>query len=482
MPQNETKATKDERFTFQEKFGYGVGDLASNLFWMSFIFFLPIFYTDVFGISAAAAGVVLFATRLGDTFFDPLIGMVADRTKTRWGRFRPYLFWMALPFGLLGVLTFTTPAYGPTGKLVWAFMTCALMMIIYSAINIPYSALMGVMTSDSLERTRLSTYRFTCAFLGGVLVQGGRIPLPLPSINDRLHWEWRSVEWGTLLLKDWLGAGNEQRGYQLTAAVYALFAIVLFLITFFTTNERVQPTKEQKTPLTHDLGDLAHNVPWLILFACGLLTLTFVCIRNGSLVYYFKYYIGNEAQAANFMLSGTLANLLGALSTGFLTKNFGKKRLYLTCMTLAGAVTALYYLARPADITFLYVLNIIGGFLSGPPAPLIWAMYADAADYSEWKTGRRATGLVFSAASFGQKLGWALGGFIALQILAGLGYQANMTQAPATLRGIVLLMSFIPAVLTIGAGVMMLFYRLDESQMRQIGADMVERRLAGATM
>lgn len=441
------------RLTVAEKVGYGVGDLASNLFWMMFIFYLLYFYTDVFGISAVAAGTMLLITRTADTFIDPVIGMIADRTKTRWGRFRPYLFWMAVPFGIVGVLTFTTPGFDATGKLIWAYVTYSLMMLVYSGINIPYSALMGVVTSDSLERTKLSTYRFVCAFLGGVIVQ-----------------------WATVPLKRMLGGGNEQLGYQLTAAIYAVMAVALFLYTFSATKERVQPVKEQKTPLKRDLWDLTKNRPWMVLFVAGLCSLTFNCVRNSSLMYYFKYFVGDEGLAPNFMMAGTLANIAGVLATGWLTKRFGKKNLYLLCMVTAGIITALYYLAGPTNLPYLYVLNIVGGFLSGPPAPLIWAMYADAADYSEWRTGRRATGLVFSAASFGQKMGWTLGGTIAAWLLAYYGFQANLQQAPDTLHGIVLLMSFIPAALTVLAGLSMLFYTIDEGMLKRIQQDLADRR------
>ncbi len=448
----------NHKISVKEKLGYSLGDVASNLFFQTFLFYLMFFYTDVFGISAGVAGTMVFVTRIWDTVNDPLMGVIGDRTKTKWGKFRPYLLWVAIPFGVIGSMMFYTPDVGMTGKIIYAYVTYSLMMMVYTAINIPYSALMGVMTSDSIERTSISAYRFVGAFLGGIMVQG-------------------SLLW----LVEFFGKGDQQRGYHWAMSFYALLAIGMFMLTFAFTRERVQPMKTQQTTVKHDLKDLMKNRPWLVLFALGIFTLSFACIKGGAAMYYFKYYIGNESLSTYFIAGGTLAALLGTMLTKFFSRIFGKRTLYLILMIGSTILVMAFYFVRPEQITLMFTLHLSSSFLSGPTSALVWAMYADTADYSEWKTGRRATGLVFSAASFAQKMGWTVGGGLAGWLLAYFGFQANMVQTTDTVNGIRLLMSFIPALFSILAIVCVLFYNLKEPFVKQITKELEERRAAEST-
>jgi len=438
-----------QRLSVVEKIGYAFGDGASNLVWMTFIYFQLNFYTDVFGLAAGALALMLAITRTWDMFFDVFIGTIADRTQTRWGKFRPYLLWMALPFGLMSVLSFSTPSFSQNGKLVYAYVTLSLMMVVYSAINIPYSALMGVVSPDSQERTSLSSWRFSLAFIGGLAVQ-----------------------FSTLRLVNYFGRGNAARGYQLTLGVYAVAAIALFLACFATTHERVKPVTEQKTSRARDLGDLFSNGPWLVLCVLGILQVCFVAIRGAAIVYYFKYYLINETAAATFMVVGSVMSLIGTFLIQYITPFTGRKYAFVGLMFLAAVALIASYWVRPDQLVLLYIWNIIYCMLTGPTSALLWAMFADTADYSEWKTGRRATGLVFSASGMSNKFGWVIGGALAASLLAVYGFQANVVQTAESQHGIRILMAIAPAVGTILCGCGMFFYRLSDAKVKQIQAEL----------
>ena len=448
-----------ESLSFKEKVGYGLGDTASNFYYQIFVNFLPFFYTDVFGISAIAMGTMFFAVRIWDTLNDPMMGIIADRTRTRWGHFRPYLLWGGLPMAITAVAAFTTPDLSPHGRLIYAYVTYTLMMMAYTFVNIPYSALMGVMSSSSIERTSLSTSRFVLAFGGLFIVQAATLPLV-----------------------KLFGGGNQAQGFQMTMAAYGVVATALFVVTFAATRERVEPAADQSSSLT-SLGDdimgLFENVPWVVLSIVSLFTLCYLSIRFGSILYYFKYFIGREDLATLFMVLGTVAVILAVLATRFLSERFGKRRVYITLMATTSILTGLFYFVPRDQIVLAFVVHILISGAMAPTTPLLWAMYADTADYSEWKTGRRATGLVFSAATFAQKLGGAVGGGLAGLFLAYFGFKANVAQSEESLRGIVLMMSLVPAALGILATVVMAFYRLDEATMESIEQDLATRR--GAT-
>ena len=443
---------ENQPLSVPEKIGYAFGDGASNLIWMSFIYFQSYFYTDVFGIDPKPLALMLMITRTWDMFFDVFIGTIADRTRTRWGKFRPYLLWMAVPFGIMSVLSFTTPSFSQSGKLVYAYVTLSLMMVVYSAINIPYSALMGVISPDSQERTSLSSWRFTFAFLGGLAVQ---------------FW--------TLRLVTFFGKGNQVLGYELTLAVYAIAAVILFLATFALTRERVQPVQEN-TSRTRDLRDLLANTPWLVLCSLGILTVCFVAIRGAAIVYYFKYYVGDAGAAATFMVVGSVMSVAGTFLIQYVTPFTGRKTAFTGCMLLATVALVLSYWVKPGQLALLYSYNIVYSLLTGPTSALLWAMFADTADYSEWKTGRRATGLIYSASGMSNKVGWVIGGALVAMLLYLFGYQANVAQTVQGQNGIRLLMAIAPAAGTLLAGLGMFFYRLNEATMQKIQAELAIAR------
>ena len=472
--QPEGSAPSDaDKVGFGEKVGYGLGDTASNLYWKLFEYFQLIFYTDVFGISAASAATMFFVTKLWDAVNDPMIGFISDRTRTAWGRFRPYLLWMSVPFAVTGILTFYTPDFSPRGKLIYAYVTYTLVFMAYTAINIPYGALMGVISSNSLERTSVSTYRFILAFFGGLVVQ--KFTEPLVAFFGKTFGDSKTV------VVDGVEQVviDQQTGFVWTVACYALLAVILFTITFLTTKERVQPQQGKNTRFRVDLKDLLHNRPWMVLLAVGLFQILADWTRGSAIAYYFKYYVG--AEFGNFLVTATIAGILGMLFTRRLTAIFGKKNL-LILMNLGKAIlTAAFYWLDADQVNLMYILNALAAFISGPIPILLWAMYADAADYSEWKNGRRATGLIFSAATFSQKMGGALGAAVPGWTLAWYQFRApvdgvDQTQSAETIGGIIAMMSVIPAVFIGFAVAAMFLYNLDESTIEQIETDLRDRK------
>jgi GPH family glycoside/pentoside/hexuronide:cation symporter len=464
-----------ESLKLREKLSYGFGDLASVLYWQTFMVYLTFFYTDVFGIAALAAGTMLGLSRTVDAFFDPIMGMMADRTETRWGKFRPFLLWFCVPFAVVGVLTFTTPGFGSSGKLIWAWCTYNALMLLYTAINIPYTAMLGVISSNPNDRTTLSSIKFVGAFAAGMIVS--QLLLPMSNI---------------------MGHGNAARGWQLSFVIIGIAAVVFFLITFFNTRERVRPPKAQKTSVSRDLGDLVTNAPWLILVAATITFILFVALRGSVIVHYFKYYVGSqtltlpsflpwiggtqvwhyESLASTFNSSGQLASLIGVILVPFYARWVGRKTAFVSLFVTAILSTAAFYLFKPDQLGLIFGVNLLGSITGGPLSALLWAMYADTADYAEWKRGRRATGLVFSASIFSQKCGWALGAWAALALLSSVGFKANIIQTPATLHGLVMLVSIFPAIVGVVSIAIVLFYPLNESKMEQIGAELKARRAA----
>lgn len=448
--------THHPRLSITEKVGYGFGDLASNLFWQMFSIFIAKFYTDVFLLGAAAMGTMMLVTRIADAFIDPLIGTLADRTQTRWGHFRPYLVWMAIPMALSAVLTFTTPDLSGTSKLVYAYATLTLMMICYSGINIPYSALLGVLTPNSADRTSASSYRFVMALLPVFIIVNTALPLVEAFGN---------------------GSDVSPRGWQMAMVVYAVLAVVLFFATFAMTVERVHPPAEQKSSLKTDVRDLFRNTPWVVLCVVGVAALTYANIRGTVIIYYFDYVVPNGKEYfSSVMTTGALAFIVGVMVTAPLSKKFGKRNFYMMSMALTALFTAGFYFVPPANIPLVWGAHALISFVAAPTAPLVWAMYADTADYSEWKWGRRATGLIFSAASFAQKFGWALGGGGVGWLLAYYGYVPNIAQDAKTVNGIMLMMSIIPTIGAVIAIVALWFYKLDEATVEKMAAELAERR------
>ena len=451
--------------TLKEKLGYGFGDMASSMFWKLFGSYLMIFYTDVFGLPAAAVGTMFLVTRVWDSCFDPLVGVIADRTTSKWGKFRPYLLFLALPFGLVGILTFFTPGFGDTGKLVYAYITYSLMMMVYSGINVPYASLLGVMSPDPKDRNTLSTYRMSFAYVGSFIA----LLLFMPLVNK-------------------FSAGHsEQAGWTAAVAVIALLCIILFFGCFSWTRERVRPMKTRSS-LKTDLKDLFHNGPWWILLGAGVAALVYNSIRDGAAVYNFKYYVGEGDYAPirifgiPFVLSGLYlavgqaANILGVILAAPLSNTIGKKKTYIGAMLLATILSIGFYWVDKDNMAAVFIFQIMISVCAGSIFPLLWSMYADCSDYSELRTGNRATGLIFSSSSMSQKFGWAIGSAVTGWLLGYFGFQANEVQSEEAIHGIKLFLSWLPAVGTVLSVIFISFYPLSESRMKDITAELEKRR------
>jgi len=443
--------------SFIEKIGYGFGDFASVLFWQTISLHLLFFYTDVYGISASAAGTMILFSRIWDGVNDPIMGMIADRTNTRWGKYRPYLIWVAIPLYILAILTFTTPNISYSGKLVYAYVTFILFMMAYTAINIPYSTLLGVLTPDTKERTILSSFKYIGAYAGGLVISAFLLPM----------------------VKYFGGSDSSPKGWTISIAIFGFVSVIMFFLTFLLTKERVYPPKSQKTTMLVDLKDLLANRPWIILLFTTLLMILFVSLRMGIINYFFKYYLmpdNFEKYVSIFNTVGMIASIGGVLCVSFFAKLLGKKRSFIYLFILSIIFTAAFYILKPGDLKLSLILQLLGSFTGGPLTPLIWAMYADTADYGEWKFNRRATGLIFSASTMSQKIGWAIGNALTGWLLKAIGYVPNVIQNERVITGIRFIMSILPAIAGILAVVVVLNYDLDDNRMLKIQDDLNKRR------
>jgi GPH family glycoside/pentoside/hexuronide:cation symporter len=454
----------------KEKIGYGFGDMASSMFWKLFGSYLMIFYTDVFGLPAAVVGTLFLVTRVWDSAFDPIVGVVADRTHSRWGKFRPYLLFLAIPFSVIGVLTFVTPPFGDNGKLIYAYVTYSLMMMVYSAINVPYASLLGVMSDNPKERNTLSTYRMAFAYIGSFIA----LLLFMPLVN---FWSGHSKEIAT-----------QQQGWTIAVAVIAVMCALLFIGCFAFTRERVKALHEKQAPLKEDLKDLWKNRPWWILLGAGVAALVFNSIRDGATVYYFKYFIVEENFhtisffGVSFVLSGLylsvgqIANIAGVILAAPVSNRIGKKQTYMGSMAIATVLSILFFWFDKDNLALIFTFQILISICAGSIFPLLWSMYADCTDYSELKTGNRATGLIFSSSSMSQKFGWAIGSALTGWLLSYFGFVANEVQQAEAIQGIKMFMSFLPAAGTLLSIVFISMYPLSEKKMLEISAALKSRR------
>ena len=459
-----------EKISLKEKIGYSVGDTASNLFFQTFILFITIFYTDVFGISAKAVGTMFLITKIWDAVNDPMMGLIADRTETRWGKFRPYLLWFAVPMGILGILTFTTPGLSAGGKLIYAYITYTLLMMLYTIINVPYSALMGVITSNAGVRTVVSQFRFVAAFIGGLIVQ-----------------------FSALRMVQSFGNGNDAVGWQRAMMVLSGLAVVLFIVTFVTTKERVKAPKDQKSSFREDLQDLLKNKPWLMIGGATVFQLTYILIRSSCIMYYFTYFVQDQdislfgktyhftygSMVSAFFMFGSIVTILGSIMAGWFSKIFDKGNTYAGFMAASGLFAAAFFFLKPGDVVLMFVFQFLTSFAMGPVSVLQWAMYTDTADYSELQTGRRATGLIMSASLFALKLGVAIGSSVLAWLLAGYGYVPNVPQSSTSLQGIKMAMSIYPAIPAFIGAAIMFFYPLTNNKLVEIEDALNARRKNG---
>lgn len=449
-----------------EKIGYGLGDMSASMFWKLFGAYLMIFYTDVFGLSAAVVGTMFLVTRVWDSVFDPIVGVVADRTDTRWGKFRPYLLWLSIPFGGMAILTFYTPALGDTGKIVYAFITYSLMMMVYSAINVPYASLLGVMSPNPQDRNVLSTFRMMFAYIGSFVA----LLLFMPLVGAFTGGDTSQEE--------------QQYGWLMAVVVIAVACSLLFFGCFSLTKERVKAVKCEKTPLMTDIRDLLGNRPWWILLGAGIASLVFNSIRDGATVYYFKYFVdetsyGNVTVAGiPFVLSGLYlavgqaSNIIGVVLAAPIASKIGKRQTFMWAMIIATVLSVAFYYLDRNQLMLIFLLQVVISVCAGSVFPLLWSMYADCADYSELKTGNRATGLIFSSSSMSQKFGWAIGTAITGWLLAAFGFQANAVQNEETIQGIRMFLSLLPAVGTALSVAFIFFYPLTERRMESITTEL----------
>jgi glycoside/pentoside/hexuronide:cation symporter, GPH family len=453
-----------DRLSLGERIGYGVGDTASNFIFQTFNIFLLYYYTDVLGIAAATAAAIFSVKGVISWFTDPVMGVICDRTKSKHGKFRPYLLWMAVPYGVVGYLVFANFPLSDQGKVIYAFAAAIAMVLVYTAINIPYSALVGVMSPSSSERTTLSQFRFICAFIGGFLITSMFSPL-----------------------KNALGGGDEAVGFKWTMAIFAAVSVALFLFTFAATKERVLPAKDDKgANLTADIGYLFKNKPWVLLFIGSLATLAMTGLRVGSIVWFFKYYVGSGAekvflwfdQVSLFLTVGMLALIAGVASTKFFEQLWGKRGLMMVMVTGNALCMAAFFFVRQDQIELMYALRVLECFILGPTIPVLWSMYGDVADYGEWKFHRRTTGLTFAGALFSHKIGLTLGGTLPGLVAAHYGFVANAVQTPDALFGIRLVSSLMPAAFALVLTVVLFFYPITEETVKTMGQELARRREA----
>jgi len=526
------------KLSVKEKIGYALGDGAANIAWRGVATFLFIFYTDVFGISPAAVGFLMLIARFSDGIIDIIMGVICDRTNTRYGKFRPWILWTAVPLGITLSLLFTSPNLSSTGKIIYAYATYLLFFIIYTANNIPYGALMAVMTGDDKERTSLGSYRMVGAFTGGMVVQGALLFLVAhfgninPDIKvDKLEAKRYEVTvsatediknvniktkdgialftWATPEVKDsanapskgksfsmlaqkeysFIIAGEEnldveditiidqKRGYSSAIYILSVFLSLFLMITFLTTRERVKPPKNQETNLGRDLKDLVRNRPWLILLVIGMLFNVYNSIKQGIVVIYFTHYLHNQLLAASYMVGLMLASIAGAMITSPLGKRYGKRNLFIGALIFSGAVNAILFFCSSENTIGIFTIGIISEFGAAIFPTLFFAMLGDAADYSEYKNGRRATGLVYSAGSFATKFGGGIAGAIIGLVLAAFHYNGqNAVSIQGAVPGIVMLMSWIPAIIAVIAAAFMTLYPLTQKKMDEITLELHSRR------
>lgn len=481
-----------QKISVIEKIGYSLGDLSANLIFQTLMTFLAYFYTDVYRVPPAAASAIIFAGGMVGAFFNPIMGAIADRTKTRWGKFRPWILWTAIPFGVFAILAFSTPNFSESGKIIYALVTYILLVLIYAANNTPYAALSGVITGNMAERNSISSYRFTAVMVAQFIVQVLLLPLVLI-----------------------LGGGDKTAGFEKTMTIFAIVGVAFFIITFLTTKERIVPAKEQESSLKQDIKDLTKNKPWIIMLILTVFVFITLALKSGMYVYYFKYYI-SEPHLATFLdsygfngfingLNNVLVNmgLVGfqwpedAPTSGFslfnaagiifmivgialskrLADKYGKREVFGTGLFLSALCLLVFIFYSPTAILLMYVSQILHGFFYGLTIPLLWAMIADVADYSEWKNNRRATGIIFSAMVFGLKAGLSIGGALVAGILAIFGYNEQLlVQFPETISGIKLSVSIFPTITFMVGVASLFFYEINKKMEDKIERDLLNRR------
>jgi GPH family glycoside/pentoside/hexuronide:cation symporter len=524
----------NNKLSLTEKIGYALGDGAANIAWRGTATFLLIFYTDVFGLAPAIVGVLLLISRFSDGIVDVIMGIIGDRTNTRWGKFRPWILWTAIPLGLILSLLFTTPDWSPGAKVTYAYVTYLLFMFIYTANNIPYGALMAVITGDNKERTSLGSYRMVGAFAGGMIVQGALLYLvahygnvnpqvdlrpltenryevtviapqavknvqiktkdgiatftrtettsekPVPSLSFSMEAgkPYRFIIDGEANLSaEKISIIDQKKGYSRSIYLLSAFLSIFMIITFLTTKERVRPPKNQETNLAKDLRNLLTNRPWMILLIIGWLFNVYNNMKQGITVIYFSHYVHDQLLSGSYLVALMLASIGGAMATGPLARRWGKRNLFIIALIFSAVINALFMFCGPKDIAAIFTIGIVSEFAAAIFPTLFFAMLGDAADYSEFRNGRRATGLVYSAGSFATKFGGGIAGAIIGLVLSAYHYNGqDMQSIEGAIPGIKMLMSWIPSVIALLAAAVMWLYPLTQPKMDEINAELDARR------
>ena len=462
---------------FTEKIGYGFGDMSSSMFWKLFSYFLPFFYSNVFGLSLADAGILMLVTRIWDAVSDPMMGLIADRTKTRWGKYRPYLLFFALPFAVCGILLFTTPE---TGKTVWAYVTYILMMTVYTGINVPYGSLLNVMTADSDQKSVLSSFRMFFAYGGSFIALF--VWEPLCNMFDKTRVVAENAAGGLASIS------TSPEAWHKAMIVIASFCFILFIISFLLTKEHVK--SESTVSVGKDLKLLLKNKPWWLLIGAALASNLFNTVRGTTTAYFFSDYILKTVEMAPqwaflvsagiFLSIGEIANMIGVVIAVPMSKRLGKKTTYMVSMAVLIVLSIAFFFLPATTVGYWAMLffQIVISTFTGIISPLVWSMYADVADYSELKDGTASTGLIFSSASMAQKFGGAFGGSAVMWLLAAFGYNtvAGAVQTDTAILGLRILMSWGPALVAALSILVVWFYPLTKTKMEGVQKELAVKR------
>lgn len=472
-----------EKLSISEKIGYSLGDLAANLVFQTLMTYLAYFYTDIYGLEANDAMAIIFIVGTIAAFgFNPIVGAIADRTNSKWGKFRPWILWTAVPLGIVSVLAFSTPDFEYQGKVIYAVITYTLLLLLYASSNLPYSALSGVITGDMKERNSISSYRFVAVMFAQFFVQVFMLPIII-----------------------YAGNGDKAIGIELVMTWLAIIGTVMLLITFVTTKERIVPTAEQKSTVMEDLSDLIKNKPWVIMLVLTTLTFVSLAMKGGSYVYYFENYVdktrltdfispildflssigvnffGNDPVSAGFGLfnaGGIIFMIIGIGLSKPLADAYGKRNIFGFFLLVSTLFIILFNFFDKTSVELMFGAQVLHGFFYGITIPLLWAMIADVADYSEWKNNRRATAIIFSAMMVGLKLGLTIGSALVAKILGSYGYipGAENGQTEVAIQGTKMLVSMFPAIPFLIGVVLLFFYEINKEMESQIEIDLKQRR------
>ncbi len=469
--------------SIKEKIGYSLGDLSANLVFQTLITYLAYFYTDIYGLEADdATAIIFFVGTAAAIGFNPIVGALADRTNSKWGKFRPWILWTAVPLGITSVLAFTTPDFSYSGKVIYAVVTYTLLLLLYAGSNLPYSALSGVITGDMKERNSISAYRFVAVMFAQFFVQVFMLPIIM-----------------------YAGDGDKAVGIEITMTWLAVIGTILLLITFITTKERIVPTQEQSSSLLEDIKDLIKNIPWVIMLTVTTLLFITLSMKGGAYVYYFENYVsenslsdfispildflsniginffGNDPVSAGFGLfnaGGIIFMIVGIGLSKMLADKYGKRNVFGFFLFISTLFILIFYILSPESIALIFGAQIFHGFFYGITIPLLWAMIADVADYSEWKNNRRATAIIFSAMMVGLKLGLSIGGALVASILGSYGYVPNSVgeQTESAILGTKMLVSVFPSIPFLVAAALLFFYVIDKKMEEKIEQDLLKKR------